>query len=236
MQHTRPHILLPLIFFLLIAPVTFLMTAGVHSEQYSLVGMGLRKLLAWIPQRSFWPAPPFPRTAHSMEFVQVENRFVIREDAPFAAWFQSPRPNNRHTVQLLDVSRDETGLWIPVVRISEWQIADSSPLLKASERVALRSAYVNYLVPRDPLVAEHAATLRMRDLYHTSIMWDNVMLNAVSLCAFSGVIASVVLIVQRSRHLLRVRGNLCPHCRYDHSGLVKDAPCPECGKTTNTAA
>ena len=32
------------------------------------------------------------------------------------------------------------------------------------------------------------------------------------------------------------RTGLCPHCRYDRSGLTLDAPCPECGKTANTAA
>lgn len=38
----------------------------------------------------------------------------------------------------------------------------------------------------------------------------------------------------RNAHFRKHLVGLCPHCRYDLTGLAADTPCPECGHTPET--
>lgn len=72
----------------------------------------------------------------------------------------------------------------------------------------------------------------------TRPIWSGILINT----AFHAVLILVLAWLARAlgrritRQLGARRAGLCPHCRYDRSGLTLDAPCPECGKTANTAA
>lgn len=72
----------------------------------------------------------------------------------------------------------------------------------------------------------------------TRPIWSGILINtafyAVLILAFAWLARALGRRI--TRQLGARRAGLCPHCRYDRSGLTIGVPCPECGKTANTAA
>lgn len=128
------------------------------------------------------------------------------------------------------------GIWAPTETVYIKRIGIDPTGLTANEERSLRRIYVDRLAISHPSIAPDVNTLYFTDIRRSTPIWSGWLHNAISLISFLIMIISAPMVAIRFRNERRARKGFCFHCRYDRSGLAIDGPCPECGKTANTAA